>query len=289
MNRFFERTRIQDVVLRVMDLDTVARFYAEYLGFTEVGRSGEEIRLSASGAGPALLILRTAPGTRPRDVSSPGLFHVAFLFPDRRELARTVRHVAERNWRFQGFADHGVSEAVYLADPEGNGLELYRDRPEQEWPRSADGVAMVTEPLDVHGLLSEAPVPAGTFRAHPDVIIGHIHLQVSDLGRSSTFYKDILGLEVTQKNYPGALFLAEGGYHHHVGLNVWNSGGSGPRPPQSAGLESFAMAVQGSRAGAIRERAGIGADTQSRPNEKETAEMVLHDADGITARIISAF
>lgn len=282
MNPFFERTRIQDVVLRVQDLDAATRFYSELLGFTVVSRTDREIRLSASDEGRALLVLRTGPGIRRRDPSTPGLFHTAFLFPDRRELARTVRDVAERNWRFQGFADHGVSEAVYLADPEGNGIELYRDRPEKEWPRDAEGVVMGTEPLDVRALLAEAPAAAGAPRVHPETIIGHIHLQVSELGRASAFYHDLLGLGVTQKNYPGALFLADGGYHHHVGLNVWNSRGSGPASPQSAGLESFGLAVSEAVASAIRKRAGVKADPDG------PSEMILKDADGITTRIISA-
>jgi catechol 2,3-dioxygenase len=148
----------------------------------------------------------------------------------------------EQRIRFHGFADHGVSEALYLADPDGNGVELYCDRPRSQWSKRNGQIMMVTEQLDLDGLLqevSEDPVPWKGLPTGTD--IGHIHLQVSDLGAAEEFYGDNLGFDVTSRIYPGALFLSAGGYHHHLGLNVW-AGKGAPRPqPGSLGLISFSV------------------------------------------------
>jgi catechol 2,3-dioxygenase len=142
-------------------------------------------------------------------------------------------------WPLEGAADHGVSEALYLRDPEGNGIEVYRDRPDNEWPRQGERIAMVTGPLDLRALAEAAPgpapLPAGTR-------LGHIHLHVADLSASGGFYRERLGLQVTQSDYPGALFLSLGGYHHHVGLNTWTSRRA---PEQATGLISFRWECEG--------------------------------------------
>jgi len=256
MNGFFDSLKVSDVSFRVLNLESVASFYRDVVGLRETGRDRTTVRFSASGQEPAQIVLIGDPGAHPRSLNSPGLFHTALLLPSRKELAGTVRHIGERGWRFQGFADHGVSEAAYLTDPEGNGLELYRDRPKEEWPGGESGVAMVTEPLDVPGLIAEAPDPESPYRnIHPRTVIGHIHLQVSSLENGQTFYHDLLGLDVTQRDYPGALFLSANGYHHHVGLNVWNSRGAHPSPSGSSGLVSFGIAVGRSHVEEILARA----------------------------------
>ncbi|MEX2115408.1 MAG: VOC family protein, partial [Bacteroidota bacterium] len=247
-----------------LNLETASGFYRDIIGLREILREGRTVRLSANGKEPALIVLEGDPGALPRPVMAPGLFHTALLFPNRLELARTMRHVGEMGWKFQGFADHGVSEAVYLADAEGNGLELYRDRPRNEWPigssvdssKDPNEVTMVTEPLDIAGLIAElADVPPSYEGIHPDAIVGHIHLQVSSLDKAKTFYHDLLGLEITQQTYPGALFLSADGYHHHVGLNVWNSLGVQLASVNSTGLISFGVQTISSRFEGIVERA----------------------------------
>ncbi|MBI4417950.1 MAG: VOC family protein, partial [Ignavibacteriales bacterium] len=241
MVSYFASTRVDEVVLRVKDQGGVGRFYQDIMGLREIGRTPGLIRFSATGEEPALLVLQGDSAAKPRRHTSPGLFHIAFLFPGRKELARTVRHIAERQWRFHGFADHGVSEAIYLSDPEGNGLELYRDRPSEQWPRNGKRIGMVTAQLDVRGLVDEVSGQQRYDSVHPETMIGHIHLQVSQLDRSALFYHGVLGLDVTQEDYPGALFLSADGYHHHIGLNIWNSSGSAPAPEYSAGLLSFRL------------------------------------------------
>jgi catechol 2,3-dioxygenase len=158
--------------------------------------------------------------------------------PDRASLAGAVRRLIEGRWPIDGASDHGVSEAFYLHDPEGNGIELYRDRPRETWPTEGGQVAMGTAPLDVDGLLAAAPAAAPV---HPETRLGHIHLHVADLGEGERFYADSLGLTVTQRTYAGALFLAAGGYHHHIGLNTWARGRTAPAG--ATGLVSYAWRI----------------------------------------------
>jgi catechol 2,3-dioxygenase len=144
----------------------------------------------------------------------------------------------------QGASDHRVSEALYLADPDGNGLELYVDRPREQWPVYDGQVAMTTERLDLNHLLAEIQEDSEPWAGiDPGTDIGHVHLQVSDLSQAEAFYHGLVGLEVTQRSYPGALFLSAGGYHHHVGVNVWNSLGASPPPENASGLISFAIRI----------------------------------------------
>jgi len=150
----------------------------------------------------------------------------------------------EKRTNVGGFADHGVSEAIYLADPDGNGLEFYADRPPENWPRTDHQIAMVSNPLDVESLLAlAAPNRAAKYRIHPETRMGHVHLQVSNLARTEEFYAGELGFDVTQRSYPGALFFAAGGYHHHLGTNTW-AGRGAHRPPDNAiGLISFSIVI----------------------------------------------
>ena len=167
---------------------------------------------------------------------STGLFHLALLLPERVDLARALVRVSGTGWRLTGASDHLVSEALYLDDPEGNGIELYRDRPRHEWRHNPSGeLAMATLPLDLESLLDElgdsprsdpGPMPDGTR-------IGHVHLQVAQLDPVERFYAGSLELEVMVRSYPGALFVAAGGYHHHIGLNTWQSADA-PAPPEGA-------------------------------------------------------
>jgi len=184
------------------------------------------------------------PDAPPRPPGTTGLFHLAILVPSRPDLARALRRVLDAGARFTGAADHIVSEALYLRDPEGNGIEIYRDRPREEWTWSAGEVAIDTLPLDFEGVMSELPPDVPPASGMPDgTVMGHVHLNVSDLGTAEDFYSRALGFDVTVRGYPGALLVSAGGYHHHVGLNTW-SGPGAPSPPAGArGLGRFEIVL----------------------------------------------
>jgi catechol 2,3-dioxygenase len=185
-----------------------------------------------------------APGA-PRPPSfSTGLFHLAILVPDRAELARSLQRVSAAGWRLTGASDHLVSEALYLQDPEGNGIEIYRDRPREEWRRNGDELAMATLPLDLESVLGELDAGEPPANGMPSsTTMGHVHLQVADIPAAEGFYNGALGLDVMVRSYPGALFLAAGGYHHHLGVNTWQSQGA-PAPPDGAlGLDRYELVL----------------------------------------------
>jgi catechol 2,3-dioxygenase len=222
--RLPDATHIGYVQLRVRDLDRTLAFYLDVLGLKMVSGGAHTATLSATGRGPGLLVLtekKDAPARPPR---SSGLYHVAFRVPNRRALALTIAHLRESGWPLDGFADHDVSEAVYLSDPEGNGIEVYNDRPRATWPLRGGHVEMVTVPLDLDDLMRElADFPGAWEGIDPGTDVGHIHLRVTDLERTEQFYSAVLGFDVTQRSLPGAVFMSAGGYHHHVGSNARHS------------------------------------------------------------------
>jgi catechol 2,3-dioxygenase len=229
------------VRLTVADLDREVGYYERVIGLRTLERDGDVARL---GADTPLVELAGDPAAPPRPAGSTGLFHLAVLVPERAELARAVRRVLAAGERFTGASDHYVSEALYLRDPEGNGIELYRDRPREEWEWAGGEVRMGTVALDLDDLMSSEP--GGEDPGMPDgTTIGHVHLQVADLADAEAFYAGELGLEVTARSYPGALFLSRGGYHHHVGVNTWASAGGPAPPPGSRGLEWFEVDLPG--------------------------------------------
>jgi catechol 2,3-dioxygenase len=236
-------THVGTVALTVSDLSRVASFYEQVLGLRPAAQDDGRIVLSAPD-GPALVELRGDSGALPRDPHAPGLFHLALLMPDRRELAMALARLAVHRWPLDGASDHLVSEALYLSDPEGNGIEIYSDRPRAEWPQHEGSLAMATLPLNLENLQAELN---GAHEVAPDApggtTMGHVHLQVSDLHRADQFYVGVLGFEVTVRRYPGALFVSAGGYHHHLGLNTWHSAGSPPAPPGTAGLRTFEVVL----------------------------------------------
>jgi catechol 2,3-dioxygenase len=221
-------------------------------------------RLGAAGGEP-LIELVGAPDAPAPPSFSTGLFHLAILVPDRAELARSLQRVAGAGWRLTGASDHLVSEALYLQDPEGNGIEIYRDRPREEWRRNGDELAMATLPLDLESVLGELDpgerqangMPGGT-------TMGHVHLQVADIPAAERFYNRALGLDVMVRSYPGALFLAAGGYHHHLGLNTWQSEGAPPPPEGALGLDRYELVLPNAaeRDSAADRVAEAGADPQ---------------------------
>ncbi|WP_428031156.1 VOC family protein [Ancylobacter sp.] len=226
------------VRLRVHDAARAAAFYTGTVGLSLLGENADgSLRLGAGGQ--PLVELVGAPAAGPRPHGSTGLFHLALLVPDRAALAVVLRRLVAKGVRL-GASDHLVSEALYLDDPDGNGIEIYRDRPAADWRWDGATVAMATQPLDLRNLLQEspeavpldAPMPEGTR-------MGHVHLQVGDLAAARRFYVDDFGFDVTTDRYPGALFVSAGGYHHHLGLNIWQSRGGRPAAADSVGLIAF--------------------------------------------------
>jgi catechol 2,3-dioxygenase len=224
--------------LVVRDLPMVSSWYQTIMGLKPIEKtaSGETLGV----AGRPLLTLTTQGNAAIAPHNAPGLFHTAFLVPDRTELGRWLAHIAHNNVPLQGASDHLVSEAIYLGDPEGNGIEVYRDRPRDEWNYLQDGmVKMATLPLDLQALYDEAPKDTWDGMAG-GTAIGHIHLQVSDIPEANAFFGDVLGLDL-MATYPGASFFASGKYHHHVGANIWNSRGAPKRQANMTGLSDYTV------------------------------------------------
>lgn len=236
---------IDGVHLRVISLDRALAFYRDILGFTVVEQDGATVALAASPDEPPIITLTEHPDAQRKPQRSTGLYHVAILMPDRAALGRVLRRLLARRYPLGGASDHGVSEALYLSDPDGNGLEIYRDRPRSEWRMDGDQVAMVTEALDLESVLAEAHEQDSGVA--PGTIIGHVHLHVADLDRAEAFYGGKLGFDMMMRaNQFGAYFMAAGGYHHHLGLNIW--AGRMPPPANAVGLESFTVAIPGEAA-----------------------------------------
>lgn len=234
--------KISSIQLRTQNLARLQEFYVDVLGFEPRDIDNASLELFADIDGEPLVTIKENPEALPRPEFSSGLYHVAFLSPKRQELARLLARLSEKRYPLHGFADHGVSEAIYLADPDGNGIELYADRPRDQWPRKRGELEMYTHPLDLENLLSDLGDSGEVWDGiHQETTVGHIHLQVSDLAKSGAFYHDVLGYDFVQKNFPGALFMATGGYHHHVGLNTWNTKSAPPPPANSTGLAQFSV------------------------------------------------
>jgi len=236
-------TQIGHARLIVADLERALLFYRDLLGLSTGPIQNGEAALS-SPSGERVLELEEHPEARPRPPHTSGLYHIAIRLPNRPALADLLQRLLDARYPLQGASDHLVSEAVYLPDPDGNGVELYVDRPRDAWTWQAGQVSMTTRPLDVEGLLSEAGKNGSTWQGiAPGTDLGHVHLQVADLKRAEDFYHGLIGLDVTVRGYPGALFLSAGGYHHHLGLNTWAGRGAPPAPPGSLGLAYFELKI----------------------------------------------
>ncbi|MBS3647455.1 VOC family protein [Pseudaminobacter sp. 19-2017] len=221
--------------LKVRDLERVTSFYRDAIGLTELSRRGNAVTLGAGDL--PLLELEHVPGAKPDDPRSAGLFHAAFLLPSRKDLANWTRHAAERRIPVTGASDHLVSEAIYLNDPEGNGIEIYVDRPRSDWAFERNGtVKMATLPLDVQNLLGELEVADPVWPGAPaGTMVGHVHLRVGSAADAENWWREKLGFDTMATYGSAAVFLSTGGYHHHVGANAWQSAGAGMRPDR-AGL-----------------------------------------------------
>jgi catechol 2,3-dioxygenase len=226
--------------LTVSDLHRALSFYQGVLGFEVSQRKVNTVRLALPG-GPDLLELNENPKAQPRP-GHTGLYHFALLLPNRVELARAFQRLIDARYNPEGFADHLVSEAIYLSDPDGNGIELYRDRPREEWPFDNGQLSMSNAPLDINGLLEELRGKKHkTDSLHPETIIGHLHLRVASIPAAQAFYTKTLGFDLMQYFGHSAAFVSAGGYHHHIGFNTWQSAGSPPPPPDSTGLRCLTL------------------------------------------------
>lgn len=247
------------VRLQVADLARSRDYYQRLLGLTVIDAGTAGARLGPADRATVLVELVGRPGSRPVPRGGRlGLFHFAILLPDRPALGRFAAHIARERIPF-GSADHAVSEALYLTDPDGLGIEVYADRDRSTWRANGRELHLTTEPLDLAGLASAggatrwAGMPAGT-------VMGHVHLHVGDLARAEAFYHAALGFDKTVWNYPGALFLAAGGYHHHLGTNTWAAGAARPGEDEARLLEWELVLPAGgdvNAAGAELERQGF--------------------------------
>lgn len=233
-------TDLGTVYLKVTELDRSIKFYEEIIGLKLISREGATARMGAGGAAALLQLEQLSEGAVPAPRRRTGLYHFAILVPTREALGLAVRNFLQRRVPV-GQGDHLVSEAIYLSDPDDNGIEVYADRPRDTWSYTPTGeVAMATDPVDIEGLLALAGdkpwtgLPAGT-------VMGHVHLHVRDLQEAKRFYVDALGFDIVA-NYGGqALFVSAGGYHHHVGLNTWAGVGAPPPPSNAPGLIFFTV------------------------------------------------
>jgi catechol 2,3-dioxygenase len=226
---------VSRVALKARDADALARFYSRIVGLAEIARTPGRITLGA-GIRP-LLEIEAAPDARPDDPRSAGLFHTAFLLPTRKDLARWVRHAIEGKISIDGASDHFVSEALYLTDPEGNGIEIYADRPHEKWKWNGSSVDMGTVRLDIPSLLGEiGEGDAGWKGAPENSMVGHVHLRVGNPAEAESWWREKLGFDAVAHYGDAAVFLSTGGYHHHIGANSWHSAGVGRRDPDRSGL-----------------------------------------------------
>ena len=277
--------RIERVDLRVRDVETSLLFYRDVVGLEVVDQGPGHASLAAPG-GPAFLHLTSEGVTRGADPRATGLFHIAIRFPNRPTLGDALARLAAAGMPV-GAADHAVSEALYVSDPDGNGVELYYDRAVEEWPAPVPGalVPMVSLPVDLQRLLGDGrgadavgePAAAGTD-------MGHVHLQVADVERTVAFYSEDLGLDLTGRLGAEAGFFSSNGYHHHLGANSWQSRGGAPAPRDGAGLDRIVFSVAGEdELETARLRlAEHGHATEGEPGRS----LVVRDPDGVELHFV---
>lgn len=268
-------TFVGQVNLKVENIQRSLTFYQNMIGFQILEQTEKKVIFTANGKTP-LLSIEQPENVIPKQPRTTGLYHFAILLPKRSDLAKVLEHLVQNSYPLQGASDHLVSEALYLADPDGNGIEIYIDRPNSSWKWNNGEVAMVSDPLDVQNLLSERD--SEPWLGLPtDSLIGHIHLHVSELKQSEEFYGKGLGFDIVNRYGNQALFISTGGYHHHIGLNTWNGTGA-PRPSgNSVGLSSYTLIFpsEEARNKTAEQLKGIGATSQ-----EVNGVIVTHDPSG---------
>lgn len=231
---------IGGVRLLARDAAALASYYEGVIGLERIAASGEAIELGAGGQ--VFLTILAAPKAMAENPRGAGLFHTAFLLPSRAALGAWFRAAEKRGARLDGASDHAVSEAFYLTDPEGNGIEVYADRPRETWQREGDGFALTTMRMDLAGVLEAGQSLAAPDKVPAETRIGHVHLRVGDLPKAEAFYHGTIGLEVISRR-PGGIFYSWGRYHHHIATNIWASAGAAPRQGHVTGLERMHLHV----------------------------------------------
>lgn len=230
---------VSHVHLKVADLQRSLLFYQQIIGFQVIEQTEKKAILSADGKTP-LVTIEQPENIRPKQPRTTGLYHFALLLPSRSDLAKVIEHFIKIGYPLQGASDHLVSEALYLADPDGNGIEIYADRPASTWKWNSDEVVMSTERLDIESILAEGDgkpwngLPAAT-------LMGHVHLHVSELHKAEEFYCKGLGFDIVTRYGGQALFISTGRYHHHIGLNTWNGVGAPAPSEDSVGLKNYTL------------------------------------------------
>jgi catechol 2,3-dioxygenase len=281
------------VRLRVADLERSLELYRDVLGFEVSGRAHGLVALSSpsddAGEGEELIVLEEHPGIarRPSRPVTTGLYHVALLLPSRAVLGAMLQQFGRTEYRLRGASDHGVSESLYLDDPDGNGLEIYADRPRERWPMRDGSIEMSIDPMDMNGVLGEAGNPDRAWRLPSGTRVGHVHFTVSSLKDAEAFYCGALGLDVTQRTLVGVLAVSAGGYHHHVNLNVWAGPNPGRDSEKVAGLIEWELVMSSERARAdVEQRLESGGYAFQRDTEVVRAA----DPDGniVVVRAVSA-
>ena len=268
------------VVLIAIDLDTMLDFYVKDIGLKMKMRSNQLVELRPTEQTPEpLLILRYDAKAEKAPIDAAGLYHYALLVPERRSLAATYLALGRAGVIFDGHADHLVSEALYLTDPEGNGIEIYADRPRDKWEFDEDNkVQMGTLPLDIDSLLEEVVrTPENEMTAIPEgTRVGHVHLKVTELPRSVAFYQHVVGLDLM--SYLGsAAFLSVGGYHHHIGMNTWESLGGPVRKDGWSGLESITIRIPQKQLNELSSRL----TDNPFPYSTDSGKLLISDPDGL--------
>ncbi|MDR7073096.1 VOC family protein [Fictibacillus barbaricus] len=238
MTTIHKDTHIGSVTLKVRDLEKLVLYYTETIGLKILSRTSSKAVLTADGSTPLLLLEGNA-DLEQRPVRSAGLYHLALLVPTRKDLANVLQHFITSETRMAGASNHLFSEALYLQDPENNGIEIYRDVNREDWVRDAEGkLPAASEPLDVHGLLAEAETKP--WDGLPEkTIMGHVHLNVVNIPEAEHFYVNVLGFEEQTRMAHHALFISAGGYHHHIAMNIWNGPNAIPAPKEATGLLSY--------------------------------------------------
>jgi len=240
------------VGLKARDAESLAAYYRRVVGLQELSRADGAITLGA-GSRP-LLVLEPEASAKPDDPRSAGLFHTAFLLPSRADLGRWINHAISDKIAIEGASDHLVSEALYLTDPEGNGIEIYADRRPQDWKWNGDKIAMATERLNIPAVVGEVPAgDAGWQGAPENSIVGHVHLRVGRPEEAEAWWNQEFGFDTVARYGGQAVFLSSGHYHHHIGANAWQSAGAGRRDPSRSGLAWVEMRSDNVKAETSRE------------------------------------
>ena len=266
---------VSHVHLKVADLKRSINFYQQIIGFQVIEQTEKQASLSTDGKTP-LVTIEQPENIRPKQPRTTGLYHFALLLPSRSDLAKVIEHFIKIGYPLQGASDHLVSEALYLADPDGNGIEIYTDRPASTWKWNSDEVVMSTERLDIESILAEGDgtpwngLPAAT-------LMGHVHLHVSELHKAEEFYCKGLDFDIVTRYGGPALFISTGRYHHHIGLNTWNGIGAPAPSEESVGLKNYTLVYPNEEA---REHAVANLNKLGAAVIQENGQLITEDPSG---------